>query len=107
MSRLKTDIVIGFFGYSESFQGKAGLQNFKNELMAFIKHTKNQKYNGNEAPKLAIVSPIAFEDLSAKFDLPNGVKENANLWMYTLGMKEVCEANDILFVDAFTPSKKW
>ncbi|MCP9755349.1 dehydrogenase [Lacihabitans sp. CCS-44] len=107
LTRLKTDVIIGFFGYSESFQGKAGLQNFKNELEAFIKHTKNQKYNGNETSKLAIVSPIAFEDLSAKFDLPNGVKENANLWMYTLGMKEVCEANDVLFVDAFTPSKKW
>ncbi|HLO45586.1 MAG TPA: PVC-type heme-binding CxxCH protein [Leadbetterella sp.] len=107
LTRLETDVIIGFFGFSESFQGKAGLQNFKNELDAFIKHTKNQKYNGKEAPKLAIVSPIAFEDLSTKFDLPNGVKENANLWMYTMGMKEVCEANDVLFVDAFTPSKKW
>jgi mono/diheme cytochrome c family protein/glucose/arabinose dehydrogenase len=107
LTRLKTDILIGFFGYSESFQSKAGLQNFKNELDAFIKYTKNQKYNGNEAPMLAIVSPIAFEDLSAQFDLPNGVKENANLWMYTLGMKEVCVANEVLFVDAFTPSKNW
>jgi mono/diheme cytochrome c family protein/glucose/arabinose dehydrogenase len=107
LTRLETDVIIGFFGFSESFQGKAGLQNFKNELDAFIKHTKSQKYNGSEAPKLAIVSPIAFEDLSAQFDLPNGVKENANLWMYTMGMKEVCVANDVLFVDAFTPSKKW
>jgi mono/diheme cytochrome c family protein/glucose/arabinose dehydrogenase len=107
LTRLETDVIIGFFGFSESFQGKAGLQNFKNELDAFIKHTKNQKYNGKEAPKLAMVSPIAFEDLSTKFDLPNGVKENANLWMYTMGMKEVCVANDVLFVDAFTPSKKW
>lgn len=107
LTRLKTDVIIGFFGYSESFQGLAGLQNFKNELDAFIKHTKSQKYNGSDAPKLAIVSPIAFEDLSAQFDLPNGVKENANLWLYTQGMKDVCEKNDILFVDAFTSSKKW
>lgn len=107
LTRLKTDVIIGFFGYSESFQGPAGLQNFKNELDAFIKHTKSQKYSGRDAPKLAIVSPIAFEDLSAQFDLPNGVKENANLWLYTQGMKDVCDKNDILFVDAFTPSKKW
>jgi mono/diheme cytochrome c family protein/glucose/arabinose dehydrogenase len=107
LARLKTDVIIGFFGYSESFQGPAGLPNFKNELDAFIKHTKSQKYNGSEAPKLAIVSPIAFEDLSAQFDLPNGVKENANLWLYTQGMKEICAKNDVLFVDAFTPSKKW
>jgi len=107
LSRLKTDVIIGFFGYSESFQGSAGLQNFKNELDAFIKHTKSQKYNGKEAPKLAIVSPIAFEDLSAQYDLPNGVKENANLWLYTQGMKEICTKNDVLFVDAFSPSIKW
>ena len=107
LTRLKTDVIIGFFGYSESFQGISGLQNFRNELDAFIKHTKSQKYNGNEAPKLAIVSPIAFEDLSAQFDLPNGVKENANLWLYTQGMQEICAKNDVLFVDAFTPSKKW
>ncbi|WP_247236543.1 PVC-type heme-binding CxxCH protein [Telluribacter sp. SYSU D00476] len=107
LSRLKADVIIAFFGYSESFQGKAGLDNYKAELEAFIKHTQNQKYNGTAAPQLALVSPIAFEDLSARYDLPNGKKENENLLLYTRAMKEVADRNGILFVDAFAPSQKW
>ncbi|SKB54994.1 PVC-type heme-binding CxxCH protein [Dyadobacter psychrophilus] len=107
LTRLKTDVIIAFFGYNESFQGKEGLENYKAELDAFIKYTLSQKYNGSTAPQLAIVSPIAFEDLSAKFDLPNGKKENENLALYTKGMKEIATKNNVLFVDAFTPSKQW
>ena len=70
LERLGSDIIISFFGYSESFQGSAGLENFKSDLEAFILHTVTQKYNGTSAPQLAIVSPIAFEDLSDHFDLP-------------------------------------
>lgn len=107
LTRLKTDIVIGFFGYSESYEGKAKVPKFKAELTAFIKHTLSQKYNGATAPKLVLVSPIAFEDLSAQFDLPNGKVQNTNLELYTEAMKEVCAAQKVYFVDAFNPSKKW
>jgi mono/diheme cytochrome c family protein/glucose/arabinose dehydrogenase len=107
LSRLKTDVIIAFFGYNESFQGKAGLENYKAELDAFIKHTLTQKYNGNTTPQLAIVSPIAFEDLTSKYDLPNGKKENENLLLYTKAMKLIAEQNNVIFVDAFTPSQKW
>ncbi|MBA4055922.1 MAG: dehydrogenase, partial [Marivirga sp.] len=68
LTRLQADLIIAFFGYNESFQGKAGLENYKAELDAFIKHTLSQKYNGKIAPQLAIVSPTAFEDLSDKYD---------------------------------------
>ena len=107
LTRLKGDVIISFFGYNESFEGKAGLANYKAELDAFIKYSLSQKYNGLTAPQMAIVSPIAFEDLSAKYDLPNGKKENENLLLYTKAMKEVAEQNNVLFVDAFTPSQKW
>ncbi|GAB3911154.1 GDSL-type esterase/lipase family protein [Larkinella knui] len=107
LTRLKTDVIIAFFGYNESFQGKEKLENYKAELDAFIKWTLSQKYNGTSAPQLAIVSPIAFEDLSDKMDLPNGKKENANLLLYTNAMREVAGQNNVLFVDAFTPSQKW
>ncbi len=107
LTNLKTDIVIGFFGYSESFKGLAGLPNFKGELQAFINHTKSQKYNGKKAPQLAIVSSIAFEDLSKKYDLPNGVNENKNLQLYALAMREICAKNKVPFVDAYATSKKW
>ena len=107
LTRLQADIIIAFFGYNESFQGEAGLQNYKDELDAFIKYTLSQKYNAKSPPQLIIVSPIAFEDLSAKFDLPNGERENANLKLYAEAMREVALKNQVDFVDAFTPSKEW
>jgi mono/diheme cytochrome c family protein/glucose/arabinose dehydrogenase len=107
LTNLNTDIIVAFFGYSESFHGVKGLPMYKAELQAFINHTKAQKYNGEKAPQLAIVSPIAFEDLSKKYDLPNGIKENQKLLLYTNAIKEICLKNGVLFVDAFTPSKKW
>ncbi len=107
LSRLETDVIIAMFGYSESFQGIQGLANFKAELDAFVKHTLAQKYNKSSAPRLVLVSPIAFEDLSSVYDLPNGQKENANLFLYTKAIKEIAEKNKVLFVDAYTPSKQW
>ena len=62
ISNHKADIIIAFFGYNESFQGAKGLENYKAELDAFIKHTLKQKYNGTSAPQLAIVSSKIFRN---------------------------------------------
>ncbi|MBN8790144.1 MAG: HEAT repeat domain-containing protein [Terrimonas sp.] len=108
LARHKPDIIIAFFGYNESFQGKEGLDNYKAELDAFIKHTLSQHYKGDSSgAQLVIVSPIAFEDLTATYDLPDGKKENENLKLYAGEMKQVAEANGVLFIDVFTPTKKW
>ena len=107
LTNLEADIVLAFFGYNESFEGESGLENFKDELHAFITHTKKQKYNGKNAPQLALISPIAFEDLSSKMDLPNGVEENKNLKLYTEAMRQVGLKDSVFFVDVFTPSMQW
>lgn len=107
ITSLEADIIIAFFGYDESFEGPEGLDNYKAELRAFIKHTLSQKYNGSAAPQLALVSPIAFEDLSEKMDVPNGVRENKNLALYTSAMKEVALEEGIVIVDAFEETKNW
>lgn len=107
LTRLKADVIIAFFGNSESFQGPAGLENYRAELDAFIKHTLSQKYNGAGTPKLVLVSPIAYEDLSDSLDVPNGQAENINLALYTKAMQDVAATNKVFFVDAFTPSQSW
>ena len=108
LMRLQADLVIGFFGYNESFQGAEGLDRYKAELEAFIEHTLTQRYNGEHPPKLVLVSPTAFEDLSGIMDLPNGKEENEHLAMYTEAMKNVADPYDeVLFVDAFAPSARW
>ncbi|MFD3002456.1 PVC-type heme-binding CxxCH protein [Pontibacter toksunensis] len=107
LTQLEADIIIAFFGYNESFEGQEGLENYKAELDAFIKHTLSQNYNGESPPQLAIVSPIAFEDLSGKYDLPDGKQENVNLALYTDAMREVAAKNEVHFIDAYTPTKEW
>ncbi|MFC5051201.1 PVC-type heme-binding CxxCH protein [Rubritalea spongiae] len=107
LTKLNTDVVIACFGYASAFDGPEELDRYKKELDAFLKHTKAQKYNGKSAPQIALVSPIAFEDQSADFDVPNGETENKNLALYTTAMKEVAAANGVLFVDAFSASSDW
>jgi len=107
LSRLEADIILAFFGYNESFEGAAGLENYKTELDAFIKHSLSQKYNGSTTPQLVIVSPIAFENISDHVNVPNGDLENENLKLYADAMKAISASNNIPFIDVYNPSKKW
>ncbi|MEP4049700.1 MAG: PVC-type heme-binding CxxCH protein [Luteolibacter sp.] len=98
---IKPDTMLAFFGFNESFDGDAGMENYRAELDAWVKYTLGQKYNGKAVPRLVLISPIAFENLSATRDLPDGKKENANLAKYTQVMSEVADANGVEFLDLF------
>ncbi|QJW92716.1 PVC-type heme-binding CxxCH protein [Frigoriglobus tundricola] len=103
----RADVVFAFFGYNESFAGEAGLPKFKDDLAAFVKHTRNQQYNGKSAPRLVLFSPIAFEDHKSP-NLPTGAtveQTNKNLALYTRAIGEVAKALGVNFVDLFQPSK--
>ncbi len=104
LTRNKTDIVFAFFGYGESWAGAAGLDKFKKDLDAFIKHTRGQQYNGKSAPRLVLFSPIVHENLKDP-NLPDGVAHNKNLALYTAAMAEVASANGVPFVNLFEPTK--
>jgi len=101
------DVVLGFFGYSESFAGPAGIANFKAELRAWIQHTRTRAYSNDRAPQIVLVSPIGFEDRSATDDLPNGQAENQNLAAYSQALLEVAQEQQVGAIDAFNPSLAW
>ncbi len=103
----KADTVLAFFGFNESFEGPAGVERYTAELSAFVDHTLTQSYNGRSAPRLVLVSPIAFEDLSATRDLPNGKTENAHLALYVEVTRQVAAAKGVGFIDLFGPSQRW
>lgn len=107
LSIVSADIILGFFGYSESFAGPAGLKNFKAELRAWIRHTRTRAYHGGMAPRIVLVSPIAFEDRSTTDALPNGIRENSYLAAYTRAIIEVAAEEQVGAIDAFSPSQKW
>lgn len=104
LTHVQADTIVAFFGYNESFDGPAGVANFEAELDAFAQHTLSKAYNGKAAPRLVLVSPIAFEDLSAKRDLPNGKTENANLALYTAAIERVAKKHKLTFIDFFGPT---
>ncbi len=101
LTRLQADVIVAFFGFNESFRGREGLESFRSELEAFIRHTRSQKYNGSSAPALALVSPLAFEDQSKRWNGSDGTIENANLALYTAAMEDVAMAQDVRFVNLF------
>ena len=107
LTRHQVNRIIAFFGYNESFAGESGLPRFRQELAAFIEHTLAQRYDGQAPPDLTLVSPIAFENLSGQYDLPDGVAENENLLLYTQAMKEVANEHSVTFLDVFDPSRAW
>ena len=45
---------------------EAGVQKFKDDLAAFIKHTHGQKYNGKTPPRLTLFSPIPFASTKSR-----------------------------------------
>ena len=101
LTLLQADTIVAFFGYSESFEGRAGVANFRAELDAFVVHTLAQRYNGSKAPKLMLAGPAAFEDRSGEMDLPNGRTENANLALYSEAVRSVADEYDLTFIDLF------
>lgn len=103
---LKADTIVGFFGYNESFDGASKVANFEAELDAWVVHTLSKAYNGKTAPRVVLVSPIAYENQSTKRDLPNGEKENANLILYAAAVETVAKKHGLTYVDLFTPTKE-
>lgn len=104
---VKADTILAFFGYNESFDGLARVDNFKAELAAFVDHTLSQAYNGRTAPRLILVTPIAFEDRTDAYDLPKGEEENRRLQAYARAVLEVAREKRVGAVDVFGPTREW
>ena len=107
LTLVQADTILAFFGFNESFAGAAGVERFTAELTAFVAHTQQQRYNGRMAPRLVLVSPIAFEDLSATRDLPDGRSENERLQRYTEAMRRAAEQTGVGFVDLYSLTRDW
>ncbi len=94
----KADVIFVAYGFNESFEGRAGLSKFREELRNYLKRLRSKAFNGTSAPKLVLVSPIACENVPgvAAADL-----NNENLTEYVAAMKETAAELEIGFVDVF------
>jgi len=105
LTKVKADVVFCFFGYNEALRGEKELPQFKKNLNELIDQMRSQKYNGKSSPQLVFFSPIAHENLHSRH-LPDGIKNNKNLKLYTDAMRDICKQKKTLFVDLFTPTQK-
>jgi putative heme-binding domain-containing protein len=105
LGHVKADVIFAFFGYNESFAGKAGLGKFKNDLDGYLKQLLAAKYNGKSGPRVVLFSPIAHENLNDR-NLPGGTENNKRLALYTAAMADIAKANKVTFVDLFEPTQK-
>jgi glucose/arabinose dehydrogenase/lysophospholipase L1-like esterase len=105
LKKTQADVIFAFYGFNESFAGAAGLDEFKQNLDKFLKHTKAGNYSGEGATRLVLFSPIANEKLDDP-NQPDPAASNINLQKYTAAMAEVAKANDVPFVDLFSASQR-
>ncbi len=100
---VQADVVLAFFGFNESFAGPAGIPDFKRDLDTWLGATLKAVYNGKTPPRVALVSPIAHENLHDPLQ-PDGVANNRNLVLYTAAMREVAATHGVVFADVFQPT---
>lgn len=105
LKKVQADVILAFFGYNESFKGPDGVEAFKKDLDTYLKETRGKNFSGKGAPRLVLVSPVAAErHQDPNYADPGPI--NANLKLYTEAMAEVARANDVQFIDLFTPSQR-
>ncbi|HUP79609.1 MAG TPA: PVC-type heme-binding CxxCH protein, partial [Pirellula sp.] len=69
----------------------------------FLTDLKGKSYNGNSAPRVVLVSPIANENVSS---VPAADKNNANIKQYVIAMRDVAASQSVGFVDVFTDTRR-
>src|SRR5690606_35350158 len=92
----------------ESFDGIDGIENFKNELRAFVDHTQSRSYqrHPDQPPRLVLATPIAMQQLP-QFILPDAADRNAILKAYADAVRSIADEKQVGFVDLFSPTLEW
>lgn len=105
---VKANTIVAFFGFNESFDGMEGVENFKNELRAFVDHTLSRSYSetADQPPRLVLATPIAMQQLP-QFNLPDADSRNVILKAYADAVRSVADEKHVGFVDLFTPTLQW
>ena len=99
------DVIFVFFGYNESFHGGEGVAEFKEKYAAMIDGYRELKPNGKSTPRFVLFSPIAHENIGDR-NVPNGVRNNERLVLYSRAIADVAKAKGEKFVDLFMSSQR-
>ena len=98
LTREKIDVVFAAFGFNESFGGPEKLDAFRARLATQLDELRTSAFNGESAPRIVLVSPIANENTPG---VPAADLNNENIALYTEAMADVAEEKGVLFADVF------
>ncbi len=101
LRHVKPDVVFAFFGYNDSFNGKPN--EYKKQLLEFVKNTRGAKPNGQEFPRIVLFSPIAHEN-TLNPNVPDGKIHNVQLAAYTKATEAAAQEAGVAYVDLYHPS---
>jgi putative membrane-bound dehydrogenase-like protein len=101
LQHVKADVVLAFFGYNESFEGKP--DDYKKLLVDFVRTTRGSKANGKSFPRIVLFSPTAHED-TRNPNVSDGKAHNVQLEAYTKATEAAAKEAGVAFVDLFHPS---
>ena len=93
--------MFAFFGYNESFDGKP--DDYKKQLLEFVKNTRGAKPDGESFPRIVLFSPIAHENTHNP-NVPDGKAHNVRLAAYTRATEAAAKEAGVAYVDLFHPS---
>lgn len=101
---VEADVIMACFGLNEAFKGLSHLGQFRAELAGFVDTLRTTTYNGEHAPSVVLVSPIAHEDLAR---IPaDAAGHNRSLAAYSAAMADYADQHDnVWYVDLFHPTK--
>ncbi|ADG66204.1 membrane-bound dehydrogenase domain protein [Planctopirus limnophila DSM 3776] len=103
LQHVKPTVVFAFFGYNESFDTKP--EEYKRQLLEFVKKTRGAKPDGKDFPRIVLFSPIAQED-TGNPNVPDGRAQNVRLAALTRATQEAAQEAGVAFIDLFHPSLK-
>ncbi|MAB78660.1 MAG: dehydrogenase [Planctomycetes bacterium] len=110
LTLIGADVVLLFFGFVESFRGEEGLSDFEQDFEEYLDRLAQAKFNGQSAPRVALISPIPYAEPG--LDSPPGnwkvaelVEANRRLEPYRGVVEEVARKKGVLFLDAWSHMK--
>jgi putative heme-binding domain-containing protein len=98
----KIDVIFAAVGFNESFAGEDAADRFRTQLITWLASLKTKAFNGESAPRIVLISPIANENVA---HVPAADRNNASIRGYTDVMQNVASQEKVGFAEVFTETE--
>jgi hypothetical protein len=105
LSKLSADTILLFSGYREAIDPESTPDTYKASLSAYLKHLKEQKYNGKSTPRIIVVNAMAFDERGSRLTPERSKQLAERLDQYAALTREIAKDQAVEFIDFFKASK--